>query len=332
MQIETLLKCESELAQVSFKELHARKQFNPRVHHQIDDLDSSIEELGLMQPLVVFEMPNDKRVDRYVIVDGHRRYKCLEKFVLEGKMSEDTDVPIRRLLVTPDKTRQLELLLSFNKGKPLNMLELGVGFRDLRAGNINLTNVAISKMFSYSSGHVGNCVFLAENITDDLRERIATGELSASAVWRNLKSPDQQGVDKQEPVQIPDLNEEPVKVEESSDPGPVAKSRPSVIDENADTSASPASFVQQEEEDRFSRELRLLREDLEAAILPADRQVMYFKALALLTDYSTFTISKDKLIAEFRWKTDDEVTSVGEVASPYDSYGKPVPKPVKKGK
>ena len=48
--------------------------------NDIEQLSDSIEQLGLLQPLLVKKLPNDM----YEIVAGHRRYNAIKKLVAEG--------------------------------------------------------------------------------------------------------------------------------------------------------------------------------------------------------------------------------------------------------
>ncbi|EPM6858996.1 ParB/Srx family N-terminal domain-containing protein [Enterococcus faecalis] len=54
----------------------------------IDELADSIEQLGLLQPLLVKELPKGI----YEIVAGHRRYNAIKKLVSDGRLEKNYEV------------------------------------------------------------------------------------------------------------------------------------------------------------------------------------------------------------------------------------------------
>lgn len=69
----------SPISYIDINDLVPNKN-NPYSLSDLEELSSSIKELGLMQNLVVEKTKNNK----YVIISGHRRYNALKKLVKEG--------------------------------------------------------------------------------------------------------------------------------------------------------------------------------------------------------------------------------------------------------
>jgi len=79
-------------------------RFNPRQRfdeEELDELIESILEKGILNPIIVFKKKND---NKFVILDGERRYRaCL-------KLPDIQEMPARILLKQPDKLESLSIM------------------------------------------------------------------------------------------------------------------------------------------------------------------------------------------------------------------------------
>jgi ParB family transcriptional regulator, chromosome partitioning protein len=80
--------------QIEINPENSREHFPPE---ELDKLAESIDDKGILVPLSVYKKPNAE--DRYVLVDGERRWRCAKTLGLE-------EVPII-IIPKPDKTENL---------------------------------------------------------------------------------------------------------------------------------------------------------------------------------------------------------------------------------
>jgi ParB/RepB/Spo0J family partition protein len=165
--------------------------FNTRVDYgDLDELKNSILENGVKIPLRGF-----KRGDKYVINDGHRRYKAIMLAIGEGH--EIVRVPFISEKPLTAEERLFEILLS-NDGKPLTPLELGETYKKLQ--NFGFKVVEIAKRTGKSSSHILDMISVSGS-SKEVKEAIKEGTISATLVKEVQKA-----------VETPEQADEIIKV------------------------------------------------------------------------------------------------------------------------
>lgn len=79
-------------------------RFNPRQRfdeEELDELIESILEKGILNPIIVYKKKNE---DKFVILDGERRYRAC------SKLPDIKELPARILLKQPDKLESLSIM------------------------------------------------------------------------------------------------------------------------------------------------------------------------------------------------------------------------------
>ncbi|MEM5156987.1 ParB/Srx family N-terminal domain-containing protein, partial [Enterococcus faecalis] len=146
--------------------------------NDIEQLSDSIEQLGLLQPLLVKKLPNDI----YEIVAGHRRYNAIKKLVAEGRINKDyeilckaieddedelitrlklheTNLQTRSLLKLPEEEKlaiiedYMDILKQAREqGIKLNGKEIKGKTRDLIAERFNISDFSAQKLINKVKG------------------------------------------------------------------------------------------------------------------------------------------------------------------------------------
>lgn len=146
--------------------------------NDIEQLSDSIEQLGLLQPLLVKKLPNDM----YEIVAGHRRYNAIKKLVAEGRINKDyeilckaieddedelitrlklheTNLQTRSLLKLPEEEKlaiiedYMDILKQAREqGIKLNGKEIKGKTRDLIAERFNISDFSAQKLINKVKG------------------------------------------------------------------------------------------------------------------------------------------------------------------------------------
>jgi ParB/RepB/Spo0J family partition protein len=115
----------TDLFKVDPRRLTLREGLNPREDYgDIDTLVDSIMRNGIKTPLKVI-----KSRDKYIVVDGHRRFKAIQ-IILKKSPDMLQYVPVIKLEPQAEDMLMIEMLAS-NDGKPFNVLELGEIYRRL---------------------------------------------------------------------------------------------------------------------------------------------------------------------------------------------------------
>lgn len=152
--------------------IEIEKGFNTRIEYgDIDELKTSIIENGVRVP-----MRGYKNGDVFVLTDGHRRFKAVNKALDEG-------IDIARVPFISEKKKSLEErifdILLFNDGKTLTPLELGETYKKLLQYGYNFSEIA--KKIGKTIKHVSDMVKVACS-TKELKELIKDGDVSATLV------------------------------------------------------------------------------------------------------------------------------------------------------
>lgn len=115
----------------------------------VDDLAASIEEHGLLQPILV--RPDKHSVDRFEIIAGERRWRACQKAQIH-------DVPIIIRELDDRATLQIGLVENLQR-QDLTPIEEARGYKRL-ADEFGQTHEAIGESVSKSRSHVANMIRL----------------------------------------------------------------------------------------------------------------------------------------------------------------------------
>jgi ParB family chromosome partitioning protein len=155
------------LAPVEFLRSNARNPRKTFADDELDDLARSIQERGIIQPILVRTMPG--MIDVYEIVAGERRWRAAQRAGLH-------EVPI--ILVEANDKDALEIAIVENVQRAdLNALEEAAGYEQLMS-EFNYTQLDLSKVIGKSRSHVANTLRLMK-LPESVRRSVAAGELSA---------------------------------------------------------------------------------------------------------------------------------------------------------
>ena len=141
-----------------------RRDFDP---DQLEDLANSIREKGVIQPLILRDMPNQPGM--YEIVAGERRWRA-------SQMAQLHEVPA--LIRDYNETEVLEIAIIENiQRADLNAVEEAAGYRQLmdRFGH---TQEKIAEALGKSRSHIANLLRLL-NLPDGIQDMVRKGQLSA---------------------------------------------------------------------------------------------------------------------------------------------------------
>ena len=152
--------------------------YNPRrdfADEHLDELASSIRERGLVQPLVVRPIGNDK----YEIVAGERRWRAAQRANLH-------ELRAARLCIGANQVGQvrvgieeaIEIAIIENvQREDLNAIEEGEGYQALMQGH-GYTQEDLSKVIGKSRSHLANTLRLLK-LPQSVRDLVRNGDLSA---------------------------------------------------------------------------------------------------------------------------------------------------------
>lgn len=149
-------------------EFIARSPRNPRRHfdeNELQDLASSIRQHGIVQPVVVRTVEQNK----YEIIAGERRWRA-------AQLAGFTEIPV--IVRDVDDRTALELAIVENvQRSDLNPLEEALGYDQLIAEH-GYTQNDLGEIIGKSRSHVANSLRLLK-LPDPVREMLAEGTLSA---------------------------------------------------------------------------------------------------------------------------------------------------------
>ncbi|MFW6182959.1 MAG: ParB/RepB/Spo0J family partition protein [Chloroflexota bacterium] len=139
----------------------------PRSHMDedaLDELAASIEEHGLIQPLIV----NDNGDGQYTLIAGERRWRAAQRAGLE-------QAPVVVKEASPQDMLELALIENIQRAD-LNPLEEAAAYRQL-IEEFGLTQAQVAKRVGKSRPAVANTVRLLE-LPDRVQEAVLNGEIS----------------------------------------------------------------------------------------------------------------------------------------------------------
>jgi len=143
---------------------------NPRrtfVEADLDDLVNSVREKGIIQPILVRNIPGME--DVFEIIAGERRWRAAQRASLH-------EVPI--IIVEAGDKEALEIAIIENvQRSDLNALEEALGYEQLIA-EYGYSQNDLSKIIGKSRSHIANTIRLAR-LPDSVKTLLASGELTA---------------------------------------------------------------------------------------------------------------------------------------------------------
>lgn len=148
-------------------DLIAPNPYQPRKNFDEDalnELAASIEEFGLIQPVVLYKN-ND---DSYTLIAGERRLRACK---ILGK----TDIKAVILDADEDKLRELALIENIQR-EDLNPIELASSYKEL-IDTMNITQEALAAYIHKSRPQITNTLRLLE-LDKDTQELIMQGKIS----------------------------------------------------------------------------------------------------------------------------------------------------------
>jgi ParB family transcriptional regulator, chromosome partitioning protein len=143
---------------------------NPRTQFleiELEELTASIRERGILQPIIVRQVPNV--ADAFEIIAGERRWRAAQRAGLH-------DVPV--LLVEADDRQSLEFAIIENvQRSDLNALEEALGYERL-ISSFSYTQADLGRVVGKSRSHVANALRLL-NLPQSIKDKLHNGQLSA---------------------------------------------------------------------------------------------------------------------------------------------------------
>jgi len=139
-----------------------RREFSVEALH---DLSSSIKARGVLQPILIRPLANDK----YELVAGERRLRA-------SKLAELTEIPTLVREMTDQESLAIALIENLQR-EDLNAIEEALGYRQLQQ-QFGLSQEELSRQVGKSRSAVANSLRLL-NLPDDVQKDIQKGALSA---------------------------------------------------------------------------------------------------------------------------------------------------------
>ncbi|HYH06711.1 MAG TPA: ParB/RepB/Spo0J family partition protein [Thermoanaerobaculia bacterium] len=150
------------ISQISPNPYQPRKTFNDA---SIEELSRSVREHGIIQPLVVTKIGDDK----YRLIAGERRFRAAQKAGLEA-----VPVVVKETMTDGD-VLQVALIENIQR-EDLNPIEEAYAYHQLHE-EFGLTQEEISKRVGKERSTVANCLRLLK-LPDAVKKLVAAGQLS----------------------------------------------------------------------------------------------------------------------------------------------------------
>jgi ParB/RepB/Spo0J family partition protein len=166
---------------VSVDEIEVEDGFNVRIDYgDISALANSISENGILVPLRAYK----KKGGKFIITDGHRRYKAAMELYAKGI---EVLVPIVSSGVNRTEESRIIDMLICNDGKPLNLLEESEAIRRLTAYGYN--DRAIAVKIGKTGAYISNLRLLGD-APQVVKNYILEDAIAPSQAIRILRSAD----------------------------------------------------------------------------------------------------------------------------------------------
>lgn len=139
-----------------------RRDFDER---SMDELKDSIEQHGILQPVLVRMLPNDAG---YELIAGERRFRA-------AKLAGYTTIPAIIRTMNDAETSEIALIENLQR-EDLNSIEEAIAYKAL-VDTFSLTQETLAKRLGRSRTHITNTLRLLQ-LTESVRDRIIDGSLS----------------------------------------------------------------------------------------------------------------------------------------------------------
>ncbi len=147
------------------------RQENDDLTAHIRQLADSIKELGVLEPLTIYQ----KKDGDIVLTNGHCRLAAVRLAQSEG--AEIKTVPVRNEAKTSNDADRVLSMLTRNSGKPLTSLEQACVIKRLFGFGWSQTEIA--KKTGYSVPHIGNLIELS-SAPAEVQQLVSEGKVSAT--------------------------------------------------------------------------------------------------------------------------------------------------------
>lgn len=140
----------------------------------VEELAASISAVGLLQPIVVYPVPDGWRLSA-----GHRRLRAMRRLGWEEARCLVVDAPV-------DELARIDRLLAENlHRRPLNPMEEARGYARYR--DAGLTQAEIAQRVSRAQSHVSTLLLFLTELTDAEQAALTSGELTVAAANALMK-------------------------------------------------------------------------------------------------------------------------------------------------
>jgi ParB-like chromosome segregation protein Spo0J len=184
INIKDVAEGRSDLFRVAPDQLHIKEDWNSRNDNDpenaahIEGLATSIAELGVKQPLTIYQ---DAGI--FYVSDGHCRLKAVRLAIERG--AEIKTVPVQLEDRYSNEADRIFSQIVRNSGKPLAPFEMGRVFKRLVA--FGWTIEEISKKSGINRGWVSELLELQASAAE-VQEMVVTGKVSATLAIERLKT------------------------------------------------------------------------------------------------------------------------------------------------
>ncbi len=176
---------------------------------EFDRLEQSILRNGMLDPIKVWE---EAGTGKYIIIDGHNRYKILKKHNIEFKFWEDYKIMYANELPTRDDVKHwmLEQQLGRRNLSEAKKYEIVQKFKSVfeqkakknqslgGKGSTNLSKVdtrkEMAKATGVSEGTYRKMDAVMKSGNEDLKQRLRDKKVSVDAAYKEVKSTDQKPI------------------------------------------------------------------------------------------------------------------------------------------
>lgn len=169
---------------ISINDIYVKDEFNPRQSMddtKLEELKASIDEEGLLQPLVV--SPVDKKKGKYFLVCGHRRLRALmelghSKVNVTVHEGDDEMLAIAALA----ENLQREEMNPYEEAKAIQKY----------IKTYDSTQSAVAKRLGKSTAYVSNRLKLLEKSTPELQQAVNDGVVAPTAAQKIVTLPEKE--------------------------------------------------------------------------------------------------------------------------------------------
>jgi len=154
--------------------------FNQRLDFgDIDELAAQIKEQGLLEAISVVPFTDDSGAEKYLLINGERRYRAIMKLIDDG-----VDVGLIKANILPNNLTDDELFTQQfmrNEGKKFTEIELAHICKKLK--DLGCTNSEIAKKLGKNPGVITYCLQMLD-YDPRIIEMLENGEICGSDVRR----------------------------------------------------------------------------------------------------------------------------------------------------